>query len=98
VTRTKPAKTMTEPLRTPSEAVHFLGLDRQDLRQPREALRWLCRTGKLRFTKIGRYIRFRQAWLEELVDRNAVINSERACAPSAESSEQRSTQLEPPLR
>ena len=57
---------------TPEEAIAFLGLDRQNLRQPREALRWLCRTGKLRYTKVGRYVRFRRRWLEELVKQNEV--------------------------
>jgi hypothetical protein len=61
-----------ESLVTPEEAIRFLGLDRQGLRQPREALRWLCRTGRLRYTKVGRYVRFRQAWLEELVEGGSV--------------------------
>ena len=63
---------MMQPLMTPEEAIAFLGLDRQNLRQPREALRWLCRTGKLRYTKVGRYVRFRRRWLEELVKQNEV--------------------------
>jgi hypothetical protein len=57
---------------TPAEAVAYLGLDRQNLRDPREALRWLCRTGRLKYTKVGRYVRFRRAWLDELIDGNAV--------------------------
>ena len=61
---------MTQSLMTPEEAITFLGLDRQKLQQPREALRWLCRTGQLRYTKVGRYVRFRRQWLEELVERN----------------------------
>jgi hypothetical protein len=52
--------------------MRFLGLGRQGLHQPREALQWLCRTGRLRHTKVGRYVRFRQAWLEELVERSSV--------------------------
>lgn len=63
---------MAEPLITPIEAIRYLGLDRQNLRDPREALRWLCRTGQLKSTKVGRYVRFRQAWLDELIERNAV--------------------------
>jgi len=54
-------------LMTPAEAISYLGLDQQGLRQPRESLRWLCRTGRLRYTKVGRYIRFRKAWLDELI-------------------------------
>jgi hypothetical protein len=59
-------------LMTPAEAIEYLRLDQNGLQQPRESLRWLCRTGKLRYTKVGRYIRFRKAWLDELVERNAV--------------------------
>ena len=62
-------------LYTSDEAVAYLGLDRQGLSQPLEALRWLCRTGKLRYTKIGRYTRFRREWLDELVERNAMIRA-----------------------
>ena len=61
---------MHEQLLTPEDAIRFLGLDRQGLRQPRESLRWLCRTGRVRFTKVGRYVRFREEWLQELVERN----------------------------
>jgi hypothetical protein len=73
-----PVKPACESLITPEEAIRFLGLDRQGLRQPREALRWLCRTGRLRYTKVGRYVRFRQAWLEELVERASVNKKPRA--------------------
>jgi excisionase family DNA binding protein len=63
---------MPDELMTPDEAIAYLGLDRQGLRMPRESLRWLCRTGRLRFTRVGRYIRFRRSWLDELIERNAV--------------------------
>ena len=69
---------MTQPLLTSAEAVAYLRLDRQGLRQPKEALRWLCRTGKLRYTKIGRYLRFRQSWLDELIDGASVHRQSRA--------------------
>ena len=59
-------------LMTPAEAVSYLRLDQQGLRDPREALRWLCRTGRLRHTRVGRYVRFRRDWLDELIDENAV--------------------------
>jgi hypothetical protein len=62
---------MSERLLTPEEAVTYLRLDEQGLRQPRESLRWLCRTGRLTYTKVGRYVRFRKAWLDELVERHA---------------------------
>ena len=54
---------------TRSEAAAYLALDRHGLRDPLEALRWLCRTGRLRFTKVGRHICFRKAWLDEMLDR-----------------------------
>ena len=57
-------------LLTPDEAIHFLALDRQNLRAPREALRWLCRTKQVQFTKVGRYVRFKKEWLDDLVERN----------------------------
>ena len=64
-------------LLTAAEAVAFLRLDQQGLRQPRESLRWLCRTGQLKFTKVGRYLRFRMCWLDELIRRNAVQRDSR---------------------
>jgi hypothetical protein len=69
---------MDDSLRTPDEAIRFLGLDRQGLRTPREALRWLCRTGRLKYAKVGRYVRFRKAWLEEYVDVNTVCRTHSA--------------------
>jgi hypothetical protein len=68
-------------LKTSDEAVSQLGLDRLRLRDPRESLRWLCRTGRLKFTRIGRRLMFRQEWLDELIDRNAVLRK----APRRES-------------
>jgi hypothetical protein len=64
---------MDAELMTPGEAITFLGLDRQGLRSPRESLRWLCRTGRLRYAKVGRYIRFRRVWLEQLVDGSTIL-------------------------
>jgi hypothetical protein len=63
---------MSRELITPEEAVSYLRLDQQGLRYPREALRWLCRTGKLRYAKVGRYVRFRKTWLDELIERSVV--------------------------
>jgi hypothetical protein len=61
----------------PEEAVAYLGLDQQGLRHPRESLRWLCRTGRLRYAKVGRYLRFRLDWLDEFIERNSVPQSPR---------------------
>lgn len=63
---------MGEKLYTPEESLAYLGLDRQGLKQPLESLRWLCRTGKLRYTKVGRYVRFRKEWLDELIEHGAI--------------------------
>jgi hypothetical protein len=64
-------------LLTPAEVIAYLGLDQQGLRDPRESLRWLCRTGRLRYTRVGRYVRFRQQWVDELVDGNVVHRIQR---------------------
>ena len=58
-------------LHTGDEAVIYLGLDRTGLKQPREALRWLCRSGRLKFTKVGRRVMFDERWLDELIDLNS---------------------------
>jgi hypothetical protein len=62
---------MSDQLMTPAEAIAYLRLDEQGLRYPRESLRWLCRTGKLKYAKIGRYVRFRRSWLDEMIERNS---------------------------
>ena len=67
----KPIGASLRRLLTPDDAIRYLALDKQRLRAPRESLRWLCRSKKLRFAKIGRYIRFRQEWLDEFIDRTA---------------------------
>lgn len=64
---------MIEQLLTQEDAIAYLRLDSEGLRQPCEALRWLCRTGKLKYTKIGRYVRFRKEWLDDLIDQHAVL-------------------------
>lgn len=66
-------KAIPQNLYTSWDAVTYLGFDRDGLQQPLEALRWLCRTGKVKYTKIGRHVRFRQEWLDELIERNAVL-------------------------
>src|SRR5262249_7443148 len=72
VTQQNGRRNMTEELVTPEEAVSYLRLDEQGLRQPLEALRWVCRTGQLKYTKVGRYLRFRKAWLDQLIEQHAV--------------------------
>ena len=75
------SKKIANGLKTSDEAVSQLGLDRLGLRDPRESLRWLCRTGRLKFTRIGRRVMFRQEWLDELIDQNTVLRK----APRRES-------------
>jgi hypothetical protein len=70
---------MPDALLTPLDAIAYLKLDQQGLSQPRESLRWLCRTGRLKYTKVGRYVRFRKAWLDDLINRNAVQRHSRNC-------------------
>ncbi|WP_165253445.1 helix-turn-helix domain-containing protein [Paludisphaera soli] len=65
-----------DPVYTSDEAIEYVGLDRQGLRQPHESLRWLCRTGKLKYAKIGRRLKFRKSWLDDLVERNAIRRPE----------------------
>jgi len=74
---------MIEPLMTPEDAIAYLRLDRDGPRKPYESLRWLYRTGKLKYTKVGRYVRFRQAWLDELIDQHAVCVNRLAATLSA---------------
>jgi hypothetical protein len=47
------------------------------LRQPLEALRWIRRTGKLRFTRIGRRVFFRADWLDEAIEENSILRQPR---------------------
>jgi excisionase family DNA binding protein len=64
--------TMTDNrLLTLTEAAEYLGLA-VDHRAPEEAVRWLCRSRRLRFVKVGRTIRFRRRWLDDFIDREAV--------------------------
>lgn len=66
---------MATKIYTSEEAASYLGLNRRGLSQPQEALRWLCRTGKLKYTKVGRHLMFREEWLDELIERNAVLRT-----------------------
>ncbi len=69
-------KASDDPVYTSAEAVKYLGLDRVGLSKPEESLRWQCRTGRLKFTRIGRRLMFRKSWLDELIERNAIRRPE----------------------
>jgi hypothetical protein len=63
---------MTSDLLTKAEAIAYLGLDRLGLQRPDEALRWLRRMGRVKFTRLGRHIRYRKQWLDDAIEGNAV--------------------------
>ena len=63
---------MTSDLLNEAEAIAYLRLDRPGLTRPEEALRWLRRTGRLRFARLGRYILYRRQWLDEAIEISAV--------------------------
>ena len=65
------AATAYERLRSEDEAITFLGLAGRP--NPKGALRWLIRVGKLGYVRLGRGIYgFRQADLDAFIDRNRV--------------------------
>ena len=72
---------MTKALITNKEAITYLGLDRQGLARPDEALRWLCRSGQLRYSRVGRRLCFRQEWLDAMIDRNTTVRGQAGPAP-----------------
>ena len=49
----------------------LLGLG-QDHRDPISAVRFLCRSRKLKFVKIGRTLRVRRQWVEQYIESAAV--------------------------
>jgi excisionase family DNA binding protein len=59
-------------LMTFAEAATFLGLDRMGYDAPAEAVRYLCRTRRLRHVKVGKRILIRRAWLLEYLERESV--------------------------
>jgi hypothetical protein len=63
---------MTSDLLNEAEAVAYLRLDGLGLTRPDEALRWLRRTGRLKFTRLGRFILYRKQWLDDAIEGNAV--------------------------
>ena len=60
-----------EGLLTLEEAARYLGLAK-DHKAPVHAVRYLCRTRKLRFLKVGKTLRFRREWLDEYIDSQSI--------------------------
>lgn len=58
-------------LLTLEDAVQYLGLEK-DHQAPVHAVRYLCRTRKLRFVKVGKTLRFRREWLDEYIDTESI--------------------------
>ena len=63
---TNPGPPRGGDLLTFEQAAAWLGLDKT------EAVRWLCRTRKVRHVKIGKRVMIRRAWLEEFLQRDSV--------------------------
>jgi len=60
-----------EPLLSESEAVDALGLS--DRKNPKGSLRWLMRTGRVAYVRLGRgIVGFRRADLEACIEANRV--------------------------
>jgi hypothetical protein len=59
-------------LMTFAEAGAFLGLGRMGYEAPGEAVRYLCRTRRLRHVRVGKRILIRRAWLLEYLERESV--------------------------
>ena len=53
------------------EAADYLGMT-VDHDAPGEAMRYLCRQGKVKYVKISNRLRFRRAWLDAFIDGSAV--------------------------
>ncbi len=64
-------------LLTLEEAAYYLGLHK-DHKAPIHAVRYLCRSRKLRFVKIGRTLRFRREWLDDYIDSESIDPIRRA--------------------
>jgi len=59
-------------LLTQEEAIKFLRLDALNLKRPKEALRYLRRTGQIAYVKICGKVLFPKAALEDYIQRNLV--------------------------
>lgn len=66
-----PAEPSTESLWTLSEVAAHLSLGK-DHRDPISAVRFLCRSRKLRFIKVGRTLRFKREWVEQYIEAASV--------------------------
>jgi len=58
-------------LLTLEEAAQYLGLHK-DHKAPDHAVRYLCRTRKVRFLKVGKTLRFRREWLDAYIDSESI--------------------------
>ena len=58
-------------LLTLDEAASVLGFDRDGHKQPAQAVRYLCQTGRIKDLKVGKRIKLRCRWIDEFVDREA---------------------------
>ena len=61
-----------ERLLTAQEVAHVLGLDSDGHKAPTEAVRYLCRSGQMRYCKVSGRPRFRREWVEEFIRTNTV--------------------------
>jgi hypothetical protein len=59
-------------LLTFEQAAAWLGFTRPDYAAPAEAVRYLCRTRKVRYIRVGKRIMIRVAWLMEFLERESV--------------------------
>lgn len=58
-------------LLTLAQVGEYLGLG-EDHRDPCSAVRYLCRTRRLKHVKVGKTIRIRRSWVEDFLARKAV--------------------------
>ena len=65
-------QTSLSGLLTQEEAVRLLRLDSLKLKRPKEALRYLRRTGQISYVKVCGKVLFPRASLEEYIRRNSV--------------------------
>ena len=75
------ADRLQEQLWTLQDVTNYLGLG-ADHRDPVSAVRYLCRTRKLKHVKVGKTLRFKKAWVNEYLEKEAVqpINADHNAA------------------
>jgi hypothetical protein len=59
-------------LLTSEEVARILALDIDGHLAPAEAVRYLCRSGKVRYCKVAGHLRFRSEWINEFIESNTV--------------------------